>query len=245
MIAAKLDQFLDMGYEEFNWVPPMSKPLLARREAMYPPSSTSGSSAHQPQSSSGFMGGAFSNSLGFSKTSSSSQPSTPIKRGTVDGRASFKTSDYFDSESPREPSTYLFEMITFLTAYVDSVLIGLREGVRGRAYRGALEHVKDGLIASLFFSTGIHMNGSELMVYTLQNLLLIKEVAAVSEQALKNLLDDVLFVEKEMKNLDLDENIVGLEDMFSEITSVSITPDPHVSGSGIDNVLFRKIRPSA
>lgn len=56
---------------------------------------------------------------------------------------------YFDADTKREPSTYLFEMITFLTAYVDSVLIGLREDVRSRAYRGALEHVRDGLLVCL------------------------------------------------------------------------------------------------
>ena len=37
-----------------------------------------------------------------------------------------------------EPSTYVFEMITFLTAYVDSVLIGLNEAIKTRAYKSAL-----------------------------------------------------------------------------------------------------------
>lgn len=40
-----------------------------------------------------------------------------------------------------EPSTYVFEMITFLTAYVDSVLIGLNEQVKTRAYRNALARI--------------------------------------------------------------------------------------------------------
>jgi exocyst complex component 6 len=46
----------------------------------------------------------------------------------------------------REPSTYLFEMITFLTAYVDSVLIMLSESTKTRTYRNALEHIRAGLM---------------------------------------------------------------------------------------------------
>ena len=40
-----------------------------------------------------------------------------------------------------EPSTYVFEMITFLTAYVDSVLIGLNEAIKTRAYLAALTRI--------------------------------------------------------------------------------------------------------
>lgn len=40
-----------------------------------------------------------------------------------------------------EPSTYVFEMITFLTAYVDSVLIGLKEEFKTVAYRNALTRI--------------------------------------------------------------------------------------------------------
>jgi hypothetical protein len=40
-----------------------------------------------------------------------------------------------------EPSTYVFEMITFLTAYVDSVLIGLSEEIKTRAYQSALVRI--------------------------------------------------------------------------------------------------------
>jgi hypothetical protein len=41
-----------------------------------------------------------------------------------------------------EPSTYVFEMITFLTAYVDSVLIGLNEEIKTRAYASALDRIR-------------------------------------------------------------------------------------------------------
>lgn len=41
-----------------------------------------------------------------------------------------------------EPSTYVFEMITFLTAYVDSVLIGLNEKIKTRAYHSALDRIR-------------------------------------------------------------------------------------------------------
>lgn len=39
------------------------------------------------------------------------------------------------------PSTYVFEMITFLTAYVDAVLIGLRDDIKTRAYQHALQRI--------------------------------------------------------------------------------------------------------
>jgi len=48
-----------------------------------------------------------------------------------------------------EPSTYVFEMITFLTAYVDSVLIGLGEDIKTRAYRSALLRINKWLMVSL------------------------------------------------------------------------------------------------
>jgi hypothetical protein len=47
-----------------------------------------------------------------------------------------------------EPSTYVFEMITFLTAYVDSVLIGLNEGIKTRAYASALHRIRQWLMVS-------------------------------------------------------------------------------------------------
>jgi hypothetical protein len=53
-----------------------------------------------------------------------------------------------------EPSTYVFEMITFLTAYVDSVLFGLNEGVKTRAYASALQSIQNWLMVSLNHSLG-------------------------------------------------------------------------------------------
>jgi hypothetical protein len=57
--------------------------------------------------------------------------------------------------STREPSTYLFEMITFLTAYVDSVLIMLSETTKTQTYRNALEHVRAGLMVSMLVDEGV------------------------------------------------------------------------------------------
>lgn len=51
-----------------------------------------------------------------------------------------------------EPSTYVFEMITFLTAYVDSVLIGLDDGTKARAYEKALQRINQFLMVSLGLS---------------------------------------------------------------------------------------------
>ena len=47
-----------------------------------------------------------------------------------------------------EPSTYVFEMITFLTAYVDSVLIGLNEDIKTRAYASALNRIRQWMMVS-------------------------------------------------------------------------------------------------
>jgi hypothetical protein len=144
-----------MGWEEFDWTPKLSDSVMkARLQA-----AASAASAVQqaaPASSGGFMSGAFAGAMGFG--SNSSRPASPgpghRPQSVVGASPGLKRQStmvrfrYFDADIKREPSTYLFEMITFLTAYVDSVLIGLREGVRGRAYRGALEHVRDGLLVS-------------------------------------------------------------------------------------------------
>lgn len=53
-----------------------------------------------------------------------------------------------------EPSTYVFEMITFLTAYVDSVLIGLNEDVKTRAYENALSRIKRWMMVSVLCFEG-------------------------------------------------------------------------------------------
>ena len=49
-----------------------------------------------------------------------------------------------------EPSTYVFEMITFLTAYVDSVLIGLGEDIKTRAYKSALLRINRWLMVCCY-----------------------------------------------------------------------------------------------
>lgn len=48
-----------------------------------------------------------------------------------------------------EPSTYVFEMITFLTAYVDSVLIGLSDSTKARAYERALQRINQWIMVSI------------------------------------------------------------------------------------------------
>jgi hypothetical protein len=46
-------------------------------------------------------------------------------------------------------------MITFLTAYVDSVLIMLSETTKTQTYRNALEHVRAGLMVSMLVDEGV------------------------------------------------------------------------------------------
>ncbi|GHJ89092.1 hypothetical protein NliqN6_5494 [Naganishia liquefaciens] len=121
-----------------------------------------------------------------------SRPASPAM-GTAAQRQS-TTMQWFDAGTTREPSTYLFEMITFLTAYVDSVLIMLNESIKTRSYRMALEHINKGLLGYLVGP----------------------DVPRLNEQALKNLADDVTFIEKEVKRLEKP----GLDDVFDEIKSM-------------------------
>ena len=58
-----------------------------------------------------------------------------------------------------EPSTYVFEMITFLTAYVDSVLIGLNEEIKTRAYRNALLRINRWLMVSRTCEVSVDLSG--------------------------------------------------------------------------------------
>ncbi|WWC70274.1 uncharacterized protein I206_104224 [Kwoniella pini CBS 10737] len=90
-----------------------------------------------------------------------------------------------------EPSTYVFEMITFLTAYVDSVLIGLNEGVKNRAYVHALGRINKWLMDTLCG----------------------REVVRFNEMALASVLADVTFIETEIKRLDK----AGLDRVFEEV----------------------------
>lgn len=91
-----------------------------------------------------------------------------------------------------EPSTYVFEMITFLTAYVDSVLIGLNEGIKTRAYRNALFRINRWLMVS-------NPSRGELIE---QDLLCGRDVPRYNEPALANVLADVKFIEDEIRRLE-------------------------------------------
>jgi len=119
IIASKLDEFFEMA--EYDWTPPL--PANLRKRGVI-----SGTSP----SNSAFM---------------NSRPGSRAVGGQVAQRQS-TTMQWFDANTTQEPSTYLFEMITFLTAYVDSVLIMLNEEIKTRTYRMALEHVNKGLLVS-------------------------------------------------------------------------------------------------
>ncbi|KAJ9112059.1 hypothetical protein QFC22_006353 [Naganishia vaughanmartiniae] len=165
IIASKLDEFFEMA--EYDWTPPL--PASIRKRGVISGTSPSNS--------------AFQNS----------RPGSPAVGTQVTQRQS-TTMQWFDANTTQEPSTYLFEMITFLTAYVDSVLIMLNEDIKTRTYRMALEHVNKGLLGYLIGP----------------------DVPKLNEQALKNLVDDVTFIEKEVKRLEKP----GLDDVFDEIKSI-------------------------
>ena len=60
-----------------------------------------------------------------------------------------------------EPSTYVFEMITFLTAYVDSVLIGLNESIKTTAYQSALTRINKWIMVRLVDQSGPWVQADE------------------------------------------------------------------------------------
>ncbi|BEI79982.1 hypothetical protein CcaverHIS002_0105110 [Cutaneotrichosporon cavernicola] len=90
-----------------------------------------------------------------------------------------------------EPSTYVVEMISFLTAYVDSVLIGLDDGTKARAYEKALQRI------------------NQFLMETLTS----KEVRIYNEAALMYVRADVLFIETEIQRL----GKAGLDRVFDEV----------------------------
>ncbi|TYJ55946.1 hypothetical protein B9479_003331 [Cryptococcus floricola] len=96
-----------------------------------------------------------------------------------------------------EPSTYVFEMITFLTAYVDSVLIGLSEEVKTRAYSNALGRINKWLMDTLTGSS----------------------VPRLNESALASVLADVTFIETEIKRLEKRE----LDRVFDETINIILS----------------------
>lgn len=49
-----------------------------------------------------------------------------------------------------EPSTCVFEMITFLTTYVDAVLVGLSDETKTRAYQTALRRINQWFMVSYY-----------------------------------------------------------------------------------------------
>lgn len=174
-----------------------------------------------------------------------SRPSSPAVGQAAQRQST--TMQWFDANTTREPSTYLFEMITFLTAYVDSVLIMLNETIKTRTYRMALEHINQGLLVSRTVNLM-----SPIANICLQGYLVGADVPRLNEQALKNLADDVTFIEKEVKRLEKP----GLDNVFDEIKSVGckvlfrepflmsvvLDDQPHPLGS--DPSVYGAIHPS-
>ncbi|CAK9785452.1 putative rsec15 [Cutaneotrichosporon oleaginosum] len=90
-----------------------------------------------------------------------------------------------------EPSTYVFEMITFLTAYVDSVLIGLDDGTKARAYEKALQRINQFLMETLT-STEVRMYNEAALMYVRADVLFIEtEIQRLGKAGLDRVFDEV------------------------------------------------------
>lgn len=136
------------------------------------------------------------------------QQTVTAAEGRIDSVIGSKLSSFFELAeynwmAPRpqstigEPSTYVFEMITFLTAYVDSVLIGLNEDIKTRAYRNALVRINNWLMVSPSYERSLARTE-----FDEQDLLCGKEVQRYNEPALSSVLADVKFIEDEIRRLD-------------------------------------------
>ncbi|ORX36771.1 putative exocyst complex subunit Sec15 [Kockovaella imperatae] len=121
-----------------------------------------------------------------------------------------------------EPSTYVFEMITFLTAYVDSVLLGLNESIKTRAYKSALSRINNWLMGLLCGQT----------------------VPRYNESALASIMGDVSFIEIEIKRLDRKE----LDSVFDEVKqTINIILSDAVSGylePSIRSISYSAVKPA-
>lgn len=116
-----------------------------------------------------------------------------------------------------EPSTYVFEMITFLTAYVDSVLIGLNEEIKTRAYRSALLRINRWLMVG-WVSRRPSTVMTAVRCTDAQEMLCGKEIPRFNEAALSSVLSDVKFIEAEIKRLEKP----ALDNVFDEVKLVSV-----------------------
>ncbi|EIW70745.1 hypothetical protein M231_02602 [Tremella mesenterica] len=121
-----------------------------------------------------------------------------------------------------EPSTYVFEMITFLTAYVDSVLIGLNEGIKTRAYMSALARINKWLM----------------------DMLCGKDIPRYNEAALSSVLADVTFIEAEIRRLDKPD----LHHVFDEVKlTINIVLSEAIQGylePSIRQMSYSAVQPS-
>ena len=146
---------------------------------------------------------------------------TAVAEGRIDQVIGSKLESFFElaeydwmpkrpQSTAGEPSTYVFEMITFLTAYVDSVLIGLNEAIKTRAYQAALARINKWLMASI-------VSCPSCPVLTCQETLCGKEVVRFNEGALAKVLSDVKFIETEVKRMEKP----GLDHVFDEVKLVS------------------------
>ena len=170
--------------------------------------------------------------------------------GRIDSVIGSKLSSFFELAEynwmpPRppsangEPSTYVFEMITFLTAYVDSVLLGLDESLKTRAYRNALARINVWLIVSRM----AQVDHTSSYKYS-QNTLCGREVAQFNEAALSNVMADVTFVETEIRRLGRPE----LDNVFDEVKqTMNIILSDAVSGymePSIRSMSYAAVKPA-
>ncbi|KAF8517783.1 exocyst complex subunit Sec15-like-domain-containing protein [Gautieria morchelliformis] len=110
----------------------------------------------------------------------------------------FELAEYEWTPNSREdmPSMYLYELVNWLTTVVDSLVV--KEAYKNEAYKGAVTHVSECL---LDFLTG-------------------RNVLAINENAISNLLVDVDFLDQELKRI----GRPNLSEAFGELRSLCSIP---------------------
>jgi hypothetical protein len=127
----------------------------------------------------------------------------------------FELAEYDWTPGAREgaPSMYLYELVNWLTTVLDA--LGVREGDKDDAYRGAVDHVAQSLMVRdiniLLFERTCSNSG------IVQSFLTGPNISMLNENALSNVLVDVDFIDDELKRI----NRAHLSSSFDELRGVS------------------------
>ena len=127
----------------------------------------------------------------------------------------FELAEYEWTPKSREdtPSMYLYELVNWLTTVVDSLVV--KEVYKNEAYKGAVTHVAECLMVNAVNRVFLNL----ALTCAAQEFLTGRNVPAINDNAISNLLVDVDFLEEELKRIGRSH----LCAMFGELRSVNMS----------------------